>query len=98
MSDDMATQCAPFRRKLQFEPYASIVPDRRPEVRYHPGLGRAKSAVGLTNGLTRDASGRMVSPVRGGEIYEHTADGWKLLYRVEAGSPAEELPWRVRGE
>ncbi|MEV4939605.1 hypothetical protein [Streptomyces zaomyceticus] len=91
---DMAAQCSPHRSKLKFEPYATIIPDRRPEVKYHPGLGRAKSAVGYTTGQRRDESGRWVSPVRGGEIYEHTADGWELLYCVEADTPSEDLPWR----
>ncbi|MCQ6554751.1 hypothetical protein NPS70_16320 [Streptomyces sp. C10-9-1] len=93
-TSDMETRCAPYRSKLKPEPYATIVPSRRPEVKYHAGLGRAKSAVGFTNGQARDASGRWHSPVRGGEIYERTADGWELLYRVESGTPASELPWR----
>lgn len=81
----MEAQCAPYRTRLRAEPFASIVPDRRPEVKYHAGLGLAKLAVGyLTWGRT----------VRGGEIYERTADGWSLLFRVESGTPADELPWR----
>ncbi|MFF1625606.1 hypothetical protein [Streptomyces sp. NPDC058272] len=81
----MEAQCAEHRGKLRYEPFATIIPDRRPAVKYHPGLGRAKSAVGWSGGW---------SGVRGGEIYEHTADGWALLFRVEAGTPADELPWR----
>lgn len=81
----MEAQCAPYRSRLKAEPFATIIPDRRPEVKYHAGLGVAKLAVAYqTWGRT----------VRGGEIYERTADGWSLLYRVEAGTPANELPWR----
>nr|WSW58460.1 hypothetical protein OG513_07630 [Streptomyces sp. NBC_00998] len=84
----MEAQCARYRAALTFEPYASIVPSRRPEVKYHAGLGRAKSAVGY----------HVWGGARGGEIYERTADGWSLLYRVESGTPMEELPWRANGE
>jgi hypothetical protein len=80
----MESQCARYRACLKADPYASIVPGRVPAVKYHPGLGRAKSAVGY--GVWGGA--------RGGEIYERTADGWALLYRVESGTPADELPWK----
>jgi hypothetical protein len=82
----METACAAHRSKLRTEPYATIVPDRRPPVKCHSGIGLAKLAVGdATWGRT----------VRGGEIYERTADGWELLYRVEAGTLASQLPWRA---
>ncbi|MEO3974409.1 hypothetical protein [Streptomyces sp. CAU 1734] len=81
----MSEQCEMFRRALRSSPYATIVPDRRPAVKYHPGLGRAKSAVAY-----RDWGG-----ARGGEIYERTADGWALLYTVESGTASEDLPWRT---
>jgi hypothetical protein len=77
-------QCAPYRSRLKAKPFATIIPGRRPEVKYHAGLGVAKLAVAYQ---TRTGA-------RGGEIYERTADGWSLLFRVEAGTPADELPWR----
>ncbi len=83
--NSMEAQCAPHVAKLRAEPFATIIPDRRPPVKLHAGIGLAKLAVGhLTWGRA----------VRGGEIYERTADGWELLYRVEAGTPTDELPWR----
>ncbi|WP_405927873.1 hypothetical protein OG554_03490 [Streptomyces griseus] len=80
----MDDQCAPYRTKLKAEPFASIVPDRRPEVKYHAGIGLAKLAVGYNTW----------GGARGGEIYGRTADGWELLYRVESGTQLEDLPWR----
>lgn len=82
--NSMEAQCAPYRSRLKAEPFATIIPDRRPEVKYHAGIGLAKLAVGY----------EQYGGVRGGEIYERTADGWSLLFRVEAGTPASELPWR----
>lgn len=80
----MEAQCAPHVAKLKAEPFATIVPDRRPPVKCHAGIGLAKLAVGWAGDWG----------ARGGEIYERTADGWALLVRVEAGTPADELPWR----
>ncbi|MEW1551396.1 hypothetical protein [Streptomyces tsukubensis] len=91
---DMESQCAPYRAGLKSEPYASVVPDRRPEVKYHAGLGRAKNAVAYSNDHYDTSTGDVVSVVRGGEIYERGADGWELLYRVEHGTRPEDLPWR----
>lgn len=82
---NMEAQCARYRAGLKSDPFASIVPSRRPEVKYHAGLGRAKLAVSYPE----------FEGARGGEIYERTADGWALLYRVESGTSAEELPWRT---
>ncbi|MEV5319122.1 hypothetical protein AB0K92_15955 [Streptomyces sp. NPDC052687] len=81
---NMEVQCAPHVERLEAEPFATIIPDRRPPVKCHAGIGLAKLAVAYE---TRRGA-------RGGEIYERTADGWSLLYRVEAGTPAEELPWK----
>ncbi|MFJ6720527.1 hypothetical protein [Streptomyces sp. NPDC091259] len=86
MAGDMEAQCARYRDALKYDAFASIVPSRRPEVKYHAGLGRAKLAVAYANW----------GAARGGEIYEMTADGWSLLYRVESGTPTEELPWKER--
>ncbi|CAM5406155.1 hypothetical protein ACTFBT_01060 [Streptomyces microflavus] len=80
----MNDQCAPYRAKLKAEPFASIVPDRRPVVKVHAGIGLAKLAVGYEE----------FKGARGGEIYGRTADGWELLYRVESGTQFEDLPWR----
>lgn len=76
--------CEPYRSKLNPAPFATIIPSRRPEVKYHAGMGRAKSAVAY----------HVWGGARGGEIYERTADGWELLYRVESGMPTDELPWK----
>lgn len=81
----MEAACAMYLRVLRAEPYASIVPGRRPAVKCHAHIGLAKLAVGYAE------SG---SGVRGGEIYKRTDDGWELLFRVESGTPASELPWR----
>ncbi|WP_369147089.1 hypothetical protein [Streptomyces sp. R44] len=82
---DMSARCAPYRAKLKHQSFATIIPDRRPEVKLHAGIGLAKLAVGYQgwNGA------------RGGEIYELTAEGWDLLYRVEAGTSMDALPWRA---
>lgn len=85
--NDMAAQCAPYRSKLKPAPFATIVPGRRPEVKYHAGVGPAKAAV-------THAGGWRPVDARGGEIYKRTEEGWELLYRVESGTPADELPWR----
>lgn len=87
---DMNALCAGHRSALRAEPFASIVPDRRPVVRYHAGLGRAKSAVAY---VEWDGA-----PVRGGEIYWRDADGWTLLFRVEYGTQPDDLPWRTSGQ
>ncbi|MGI5404168.1 hypothetical protein ACQEVG_32900 [Streptomyces sp. CA-135486] len=91
----MDERCAPYRAKLNPAPFATIVPSRTPEVKYHAGLGRAKAAVGYSNGYWDEEARRTVYAARGGEIYERTSDGWELLYRVERGTPDDELPWRV---
>lgn len=81
----MEAACAMYLRVLRAEPYASIIPDRRPAVKCHSNIGLAKLAVGYaTWGRT----------VRGGEIYRRTDDGWELVFRVESGTPTSELPWR----
>lgn len=54
-------------------------------VKCHAGLGLAKHAVAWPEGY---------SGVRGGEIYKRTENGWELLFRVESGTPTDELPWR----
>jgi hypothetical protein len=82
--NDMEAQCAPHLPKLKTEAFATIVPDRSPPVKCHAGIGLAKLAVAYASW----------GGARGGEIYERTADGWSLLFRVEAGTPADELPWR----
>lgn len=91
----MEQRCAPYRAKLNPAPFATIVPSRTPEVKYHAGLGRAKSAVGYSDGYWDEETRRTVYAARGGEIYERTADGWQLLFRVECGTPDGELPWRA---
>ncbi|MEU3285618.1 hypothetical protein [Streptomyces longwoodensis] len=84
---DMEARCAMYRDKLKPDPFATIVPGRSPEVKYHSGLGRAKAAV-------THAGGWGPGDARGGEIYKRAGDGWELLYRVEAGTPTAQLPWR----
>lgn len=81
----MEAACAMYLRKLTAKPpYASIIPDRRPVVKCHSNIGLAKLAVGYS----------AWGGVRGGEIYRRTDDGWELVFRVESGTPASELPWR----
>ncbi|MEU1254822.1 hypothetical protein ABZ445_16230 [Streptomyces chartreusis] len=80
----MEAQCAPHMAKLKAEAFATVVPDRKPPVKCHAGIGLAKLAVGY----------EQYGGARGGEIYERTADGWSLLYRVEAGTPTSQLPWK----
>jgi hypothetical protein len=101
MPSEMEERCAELRKGLAGMPYASIVPDRYPALKYHVGLGRAKAAVGWErpsryNYETREFEYR---GVRGGEIYERAplGIGWKFLYRVEAGTLPEDLPWRNEG-
>lgn len=96
MTSEIEERCAPWRGGLKGLPYASIVPDRSPELKYHNGLHRAKSAVAyerppfyLHRGQRLEYGG-----VRGGEIYERDGHAWKLLFRVEAGTLPEDLPWR----
>jgi hydroxypyruvate isomerase len=82
----MEAMCAEHRSKLKAEPYATIIPDRRPAVKCHAHIGLAKLAIAYES---------YHQQARGGELYELTDDGWKLLYRVEACTPVKELPWRA---
>lgn len=92
----MEERCEPWRDGLKGLPYASIVPDRHPALKYHNGLHRAKSAVAYERNSrwNYDARTWEYRGARGGEIYERDGHGWKLLYRVEAGTIPEDLPWR----
>jgi hypothetical protein len=81
---DMEAQCAPHRDKLNAAPFATIIPDRRPPVKYHAGIGLAKLAVAYETW----------GGARGGEIYKRTDGGWELLFRVEAGTSSDALPWK----
>jgi hypothetical protein len=82
----MEERCA--RYKLPSHPaFASIIPTRHPEVKMHSGVGTAKAAVGYQWNHGK---------ARGGEIHEWRDDAWHLLYRVEAGTPTTELPWRKK--
>jgi hypothetical protein len=83
---DMESLCAAHAARLKADPYVSIVPDRTPVVKVHRNVGLAKLAVGYAVGWDRTA--------RGGEIYRRSADGWELLYRVEARTPLDALPWK----
>lgn len=93
----MERRCAVYRDKLKGEPFASIVPARTPELKYHGSIGRAKSAVAYSEGFQDPDTGRYVGRPRGGEIYRRAADGWELVYRVEKGTPTSALPWKVEG-
>jgi hypothetical protein len=81
----MEEQCAKHRSKLRSQPFATIVPDRKPPVKCHAHIGLAKLAVG---------HGGFSNSARGGEIYEMTASGWRLMYRVESGTSTDALPWK----
>ncbi|WP_458085777.1 hypothetical protein [Streptomyces malaysiensis] len=89
----MAEQCEKYRGRLTIESFATIVPGRCPVVKLHKGLHLAKRAVGDAAVYLPDQIGRSHYGARGGEIYQYTADGWTLLYRVEHGALVEELPW-----
>ncbi|MDG9711139.1 hypothetical protein [Streptomyces sp. DH10] len=91
----MERRCAVYRDKLKGEPFASIVPSRSPELKYHGSIGRAKSAVAYTERIYDQEQRRTYDGARGGEIYRRTADGWELAYRVEKGTLVSELPWKV---
>ncbi|MET9729321.1 hypothetical protein ABZZ79_01260 [Streptomyces sp. NPDC006458] len=93
----MERRCAAYRDKLKGEPYASIVPSRAPELKYHGNIGRAKQAVTYSEWIYNAETRRSSRSVRGGEIYRRTADGWELLHRVEQGTPESELPWKQQG-
>jgi hypothetical protein len=96
MPTEMEERCEPWHGGLKGMPYASIVPDRNPVLKYHVGLGRAKSAVSWERNsrYCYETRSWIYCGVRGGEIYERDGSGWKLLHRVEAGTALEDLPWR----
>ncbi len=93
----MEERCEEPRKGLAGMPYASIVPDRDPALKYHVGLGRAKSALAweLSNRFNYETRQFEYRGVRGGEVYERNGHSWKLLYRVEAGTLPEDLPWKA---
>ncbi|MFC7979533.1 hypothetical protein ACFUT3_30410 [Streptomyces cinereoruber] len=84
----MQERCAPWRGLLKPQAYASIVPGRAPELKFHGNIGRAKSAVAYRTW------GRAA---RGGEIHRLVGDAWELVYRVEEGTPLDALPWKTDG-
>lgn len=97
MGTPMQERCAQFRNLLKGMPYASLVPSRDPVLKYHVGLGRAKSAVAWErpSRWNYSTSAFEYRGARGGEIYKRTDNGtWELLYRVEEGTTPEELPWK----
>ncbi|MFJ3634661.1 hypothetical protein [Streptomyces sp. NPDC090112] len=92
----MEKRCEEPRKGLAGMPYASIVPDRNPALKYHVGLGRAKAAVAweLPNRYNYETRQFEYRGVRGGEVYKRTGDTWELLHRVESGTRFDELPWK----
>lgn len=66
--------------------FATIIPDRRPTVRYHVSLVQAKKAIAYKVGI---------HTARGGELYEWYNDRWILRYRVEPQTPLVEMPWNT---
>jgi hypothetical protein len=93
----MERRCAAYRNRLKGEPFASIVPARSPELKYHGSLGRAKTAVAYNERIYDPVNRRTFDGARGGEIYRRTSDGWELAYRVEKGTPTSALPWKAEG-
>jgi hypothetical protein len=86
----MEARCKHYREKL-VEPktptYATIIPDRYQQpVKLHMCIGQAKAAIAYT----------YWSGARGGELYQKTAEGWELLYRVERGTATADLPWKSK--
>ncbi|MCX5201514.1 hypothetical protein OG897_08625 [Streptomyces sp. NBC_00237] len=95
MPTKMEARCDGFRRMLQAEVFASIVPGRSPELRYHESVYGAQAAVGweLPPLVSWAREETIYRGVRGGEVYWRSGDEWSLLYRVEEGSHALDLPW-----
>lgn len=93
----MEERCEGPRKGLAGMPYASIVPTRTPALKYHVGLGRAKAAVAweLSNRYNYETRRFEYQGVRGGEVYKRDGHSWQLLYRVEAGTLPEDLPWKA---
>jgi hypothetical protein len=89
----MESLCAAHAARLKADPYVSIVPDRTPVVKVHRSLSLAKRAIG-DRYFMDFSSGRTRYLARGGEIYGRSAEGWELLYRVEARTPLDALPWK----
>jgi hypothetical protein len=67
-------------------PYLSVIPVRRPVQKTHHNIGHAKNAVNGKWGGYRGADCDM-------QIFEHTKEGWKLLYDIKKGDL--EPPWRA---
>ncbi|MFI5802943.1 hypothetical protein [Streptomyces sp. NPDC051561] len=97
MPTKMEARCDGFRRMLQAEVFASIVPGRSPEIRYHESLLGAQAGVGWERPPHVRWDGHEFAHtyqgVRGGEIYWRLGDEWQLIFRVEEGSHALDLPW-----
>lgn len=70
----------------KFSPYLSVIPVRRPVQKTHHNIGHAKNAVNGKWGGYRGADCDM-------QIFEHTEEGWKLLYDIKKGDM--EPPWRA---
>lgn len=66
--------------------WATYVPTRDyPEWKLHKGKGQARGALAVPLWL---------GGVRGGLIFNLVDGEWKLIERVEPGTPADEVPWR----
>lgn len=73
-------------------PWATWVPDRRPEFKVHSDLGKAKNAIGMEMGgrntVTRQhpGTGKSEHPIRGGVLYQLTDGKWIVRAVVRPGT------------
>lgn len=87
------------KHRVQLKPvpaYATIIPARttKPVVSLHNSLGHAKNAVQAQGFGYQSGRGYRVHEA---EVYCLDYDGsWKLMWRIEEGTFADELPWAKR--
>lgn len=76
-------------------PWATWIPDRRPEFKVHSDLGKAKNAIGMeVSGrnakIRRARDGKPEYPIRGGVLYQLAEGKWVVRAIVEPGSYKSE--------
>jgi hypothetical protein len=69
-------------------PYMTIIPGRNPKNKPHLTLGDAKKAV-----LFRLQSNELDVPCMAYQWID--AKGWELLWKIDAGTLREDLPWNI---
>lgn len=69
-------------------PYLTIIPDRSPVKKAHESLGQAKKAVLFRAGGKQNA---LKVPAT---VYQwDDKKGWVTLWKIDAGTKREDLPW-----